>query len=236
MWSSIQNVRGSSLYADWLATIMNYLRPEIKKLDQAVKSAPEEQKEGIKLLQKEKLRDLRLKKRAENDRKNRRKFRRNCNEFLSQPYGFSRKLMNPKPRGQLKSTKDEVEAHLHNIHSDPKREASQEMSEEMLKYEETDTPFNNKPPSYSDFTKKLRKTRTKSAPGPNGVPYRVYKRCPEVAKLIFHYLRSMWVKSTISDTWREAEGVFIPKEEGATEVGKFRTISLLDLEGKLYFH
>ena len=48
MWSSIQKVRGGSLYADWLATIMNYLRPEIKKLDQAVKSAPEEQKEGIK--------------------------------------------------------------------------------------------------------------------------------------------------------------------------------------------
>ena len=107
------------------------------------------------------------------------------------------------------------------------------MSEEMLKNEEPDTLFNNKPPTYSDFTKKLMKTRT---PGPNGVPYRVYKRCPEVAKLLFQYLRSMWLKKTISAMWREAEGVFFPKEEGATEVGKFRTISLLDLEGKLYFH
>ena len=55
---------------------MSNLRKEIKKLDAAVKSAPEEEKEGIKTLQKEKLRDLRLKKRAENVRKNRKKFSR----------------------------------------------------------------------------------------------------------------------------------------------------------------
>ena len=112
-----------------------------------MKSASEEEREGIKLIQKEKLRNLRVKKRAENVRKNRQKFRRNCNEFLSQPYDFSRKLMNPKPRGQLKSTKDEVEAHLHNIHSDPKREASQEMSEEMLKHEEPDLLTTNHLPT-----------------------------------------------------------------------------------------
>merc|ERR1712106_990641 len=34
---------------------------------------------------------------------------------------------------------------------------------------------------------------------------------------------------------RKAEGIFIPKEDGATSVGKFRTISLLNVEGKLYF-
>ena len=39
----------------------------------------------------------------------------------------------------------------------------------------------------------------------------------------------------MSDEWRKAEGVFIPKEEGAKTVEKFRTISLLNVEGKLYF-
>ncbi len=39
----------------------------------------------------------------------------------------------------------------------------------------------------------------------------------------------------MSDMWRTAEGIFIPKEDGTTEVGKFRTISLLNVEGKLYF-
>ena len=214
---------------------MSNLRREIKKLDKAVKSAPEEEKDGIKQLHKEKLRDLRLKKRAENVRKNRQKFRKNCSEFLSQPYDFSRRLINPRPQGQLKSTKQEVEAHLHKVHSNPVREEEQEVPEEMWEHDEPKIAFNNNPPTFAEFTKKLRKTRTKSAPGPNGVPYKVYKRCPEVSKLLYQYLRSLWAKNSISDTWREAEGVFIPKEENASSVEKFRTISLLNVEGKLFF-
>ena len=45
----------------------------------------------------------------------------------------------------------------------------------------------------------------------------------------------MWRKNAISKSWRKAEGIFIPKEDGATSVEKFRTISLLNVEGKLYF-
>ena len=43
------------------------------------------------------------------------------------------------------------------------------------------------------------------------------------------------MKNQISETWKEAEGVLIPKEEGATDISKFRTISLLNVEGKLFF-
>ena len=39
----------------------------------------------------------------------------------------------------------------------------------------------------------------------------------------------------MSKAWRRAEGIFIPKEEGAKEVEKYRTISLLNVEGKLFF-
>ena len=83
----------------------------------------------------------------------------------------------------------------------------------MLYYEPTDLKFDDDPPAYNEFAKKLRKTRSKSAPGPNGVPYLVYKRCPGVAKLLWRYLRLLWSRKLISDSWREAEGVFITKEE-----------------------
>ena len=48
-------------------------------------------------------------------------------------------------------------------------------------------------------------------------------------------MRGMWKNKAISKSWRKAEGIFIPKEDGATSVEKFRTISLLNVEGKLYF-
>jgi hypothetical protein len=66
-----------------------------------------------------------------------------------------------------------------------------------------------------------RKTRSKSAPGPNGVPYLVYKRCEGVARLLWLYLRGMWKKNLVSKTWKRAEGIFISKTEGATKIKEF---------------
>ena len=88
----------------------------------------------------------------------------------------------------------------------------------MISYEQKDVEFDDDPPAYKEFAKKLRKTRSKSAPGPNGVPYLVYKRCPGVAKLLWNYLRLLWRRNSVSDAWRQAEGIFIPKEEGAKTV------------------
>ena len=104
-----------------------------------------------------------------------------------------------------------------------------------MEYPPVETEFDDETPPFNEFVKKLRQTRSKSAPGPNGVPYLVYKRCPNVAKLLWGYLKELWKKNIISDAWREAEGVFIPKEDGAETVEKFRTISLLNVEGKLFF-
>ena len=206
-----------------------------KKLKGAYKEAPEEEREGIDQLQREKIRELRLKKRAESIKQNRRKLSRNCNEFLSQPFDFSRKIIAPKPKGEMKSDKIEVEKHLHNAHSDPSRSEEKNEPEDLQEYEEPTVEFDNSLPSWREFNKRLRKARSKSAPGSNGVPYIVYKRCPGIARQLWLYLRGMWKKNEISEAWRKAEGIFIPKEDGATSVEKFRTISLLNVEGKLYF-
>ena len=45
----------------------------------------------------------------------------------------------------------------------------------------------------------------------------------------------MWKKNEMSDNWRTAEGIFIPKENGSVSVKIFKTISLLNVEEKLYF-
>ena len=213
----------------------NKLRKEIKTLKKAVDEAPLEEKSAIKQLHNEKLRSLRLAKRAESLRKNRKKFSKNCKEFLNQPYDFARKVISPKPKGNLSSSKEEVEEHLKKAHSDPQKDLQREPQEDLWNYEESKVEFNNDPPSFNEFMKVLRKTRAKSAPGPNGVPYIVYKRCPKVARQLWLYLKGMWKRNSISESWRYAEGILIPKVDEATEISKFRTISLLNVEGKIYF-
>lgn len=120
----------------------------------------------------------------------------NCHKFLSQPLEFARA---PKPKGQLKSSKDDVELHIKKSHSDPEWEKERKITEDLPHYEEPKVNFNNQMPTWGEFKKCLRKTRSKSAPGPNGISYQIYKRCPGVAKLLWEYLRGMWQKNLVSD-------------------------------------
>ena len=211
------------------------LREEINKLKEAYANAGEDQKDGIGQLQSEKLRQLRITKRAESIRKNRQKFVKNCNKFLSQPFDFAREVISPRPRGDIASSKQETEEHLKRAHGDKGSNQDKDAPEDLHQYEEPATDFDDSLPTWKEFDERLRKARNSSAPGPNGVPYLVYKRCPGLARLLWLNIRGMWRKNAVSRAWREAEGVFIPKEDGAKEVGKFRTISLLNVEGKLFF-
>ena len=74
--------------------------------------------------------------------------------------------------------------------------------------------------------------RTGSAPGPNGIPYKVYKMCPKLLRRLWNFLRR---KGKVPECWQQAEGIFTPKEKGSKHVTDFRTISLQNVEGKIFF-
>ncbi|GFN76502.1 polyprotein [Plakobranchus ocellatus] len=92
--------------------------------------------------------------------------------------------------------------------------------------------FDSKPPSLQEVIAVVNKARDKSAPGPNGVPYLLYKRCPNVLKKLHKFLRSAWKNIKISKEWMTAEGVYIPKEQDSRGINQFRPISLLNVEVK----
>jgi len=76
----------------------------------------------------------------------------------------------------------------------------------------------------------VRKARASSAPGPNGIPYRVYKNCLKLTRRLWKLLRVAWRRGKLAESWQRAEGCFIPKEENAESLGQFRTILLLNVE------
>ena len=117
-------------------------------MTETYKNAPDEEKEAINQLQREKLKNLRLMKRAESIKQNRKKYSKNCSEFLSQPYDFARKIIAPKPRGVMKSSKADVEKQLHDAHGDQNRNEERNISEKNLhEYKEPFVEFNDSPPS-----------------------------------------------------------------------------------------
>ena len=90
-------------------------------------------------------------KRAEIVKKNRKEFSKNCSEFLSQPYQFSQKVINSKPKGDLKSTKKEVETYSEKVYSSQAQKREPSETVEMLEYPQPGSPFRSSPPSYKEF-------------------------------------------------------------------------------------
>ncbi len=44
------------------------------------------------------------------------------------------------------------------------------------------------------------------------------------------------MRGKVAQQWRFAEWMWVPKEEKSTNIGQFRTISLLNVEGKIFFN
>ena len=83
-----------------------------------------------------------------------------------------------------------------------------------------------------DFVKKA---RTKSCPGNDGISYKVYKRCDKIRRQLFLLLRQMWRKKKVAEKWHVSEGLYLPKEADAKQIGQCRPISILNVDGKVFF-
>ena len=80
----------------------------------------------------------------------------------------------------------------------------------------------------------VRNARSKSSPGPSGIPYLVYKRCPLLLRRLWKLLRVVWRKGVLPKEWMLADGCFIQKELDSERIDMFRGISLLSVELKIY--
>lgn len=151
--------------------------------------------------------------------------------FISDPFGFSRKSRS----GQLACPKEEVDLYLHNMLRDAEREKDLGECDILTRPPAPDIELNCSEPSWKEVQEILKAARASSAPGPSGVPYKVSKWCPNLLRQLWKILQVIWRKGRVAQQWRHAEGVWIPKEENARNIEQFRTISLLSVEGKVFF-
>ena len=80
----------------------------------------------------------------------------------------------------------------------------------------------------------MRKARAKSAPGGDGVSYKVFKYCDKLRHTLFGMLALLWETKELVEDWGKAEGVYLPKEQNAEKIGQFRPISIINVTCKIY--
>ena len=76
-----------------------------------------------------------------------------------------------------------------------------------------------------------------SAPGINMIPYKVYKKCPQLMSFLFKLCLSCQRNQVIPIYWTIAHEAYIPKNKhpNPSSIEDFRPISLMNIDGKLFF-
>ena len=213
---------------------MDKIRIQKKNLKKQMKNALPNEKHGLEKLWK----DLKAKHsalgKAESARKRKSKRKKTQENFFREPFQFARSLFEQPKSGTLKVEKEILEQHLRKTYSDPQSKAPLDI-QGLASPDKAEKLFNKNPPTLGEVKKVVQKARAKSSPGPNGVPYLLYKKCPKVLEWLHTLLRSAWRHQRISSQWMRADGVYIPKEQNSSDISQFRPISLLNVEGKIFF-
>ena len=203
-----------------------------KKLRQA---ATEMESNGFQALLKilaDKLRKLRA---AENRREKQRGLRKLRSTFKRDPFRTVKSILNPVPVGELVCSKEEIDAHLKQTYGDPERHVPLGILRGIpQKAPDPTIPFNMGMISWKEHEDIIRKARSKSAPGNNGIPYLVYKRCPGISRNLWNLNRTAFRNGYYPDNCRFFEGVYIPKEDGNFTPSTGRPILLGNVQGKIY--
>lgn len=137
-------------------------------------------------------------------------------------------------RRALRATKEEIEDHLRQSRSDPQRDELLGECSGVPQVELPAVPLDNKEPTWKELNVMVKKARSRSTPGPSGIPYKVYKKCPKLLRCLWKLLKVIWRKGVITDCWKIAEGVMVPKEIDASKISQFRTISPFSVEEKIF--
>ena len=168
--------------------------------------------------------------RAENRRKRRKKKRKTRESCYMNPYAFAKKLLTTAKSGRLDIPQEELEDRLRKTYSDPLKEVPLSPMDGIPPLEEPETPFR-------EGGLRLHETREFicEARACNGISFKLYKNCPTVLEQLVCLLQRDWWEGYVTQEWYLADGVWIPKEENSIGVGSCRPISLVNVEGKIFF-
>ncbi len=197
------------------------------------KAVPEEK--GLKLLWNDLKQRLAKLRRAERIRRRRKRKEKERKNFFKDPFKYARQLLDEKRSGKLVITKEDLEHYIKGQYTDAAKDTPLGSPGYVPRPNPPRSPFDTSPPRLCEIRKVPKKARSASAPGPNGLPYKVYKNCPQVTKILWKLMRVVWKNQSIPVEWQEAVGIFIPKERNSTTINQFRSIALLNVEGKLFF-
>ena len=137
--------------------------------------------------------------------------------------------------GKLDVPKEELENHLRMTYSNYLNSIPIPPLRDLPKPQDPTVMFDDSWIKLKEVRDFVHKACTGSAPGLNGILYKLYKNCPRVLRKLTALLQQAWKKGMVPQEWCLADGIWIPKEMQSRGITNFCPISLLNVEGKIFF-
>lgn len=168
------------------------LREELRLLKRQYKVAGEVERAGLADIRAILRKQLLTLRRAEFHRRRRKERARKRAAFLANPFKLTKQLLGQKRAGRLTCSKDALNDHLKATYSDSSREQPLGPCDMLITPAEPSADFDLKEPCLREVEEVVRRARASSAPGPSGVPYKVYKNCPKLLHRLWRALKVIW--------------------------------------------
>lgn len=156
-------------------------------------------------------------------------------QFQKDPWQFSKKIFDPPLTGKPSFGEEECYSHFKKTYTDKDRSVPFQPLPDMTRPPPPKVLFKGKPPSLKQLEKIVLKKKARNAPGMNGLPYLVYKKCPALLKLLELIYVRVWKEKRVPRQWQMAIIILLQKKADVSSPGVMRPIALLNVEGRIFF-
>ena len=123
---------------------------------------------------------------------------------------YGTEVLNPPNGGKPQFSAADAEAHFAPLYED-KHRGKKYKAPPGCKRPPTPTKFkfNLSKLEREQLKEAVRKKRNKNAPGLNGIPFLVYKKCPKVLDVLLEILNRVWEDKKIPSSWQKLPSFFL---------------------------
>jgi Reverse transcriptase (RNA-dependent DNA polymerase) len=161
-------------------------------------------------------------------------------KFFSDPWKFSQRLLDgeleeSKPAGEPNFSSDTCFEFFKTKYKDAERNHVYSPPSNLERPNFPQQEFDTNKPLFEEMLKCLRKKRNASSPGINGISYKVYKSSRRIAHQLWKLLCHIWERCEVPSSWSVAWIKLLEKKEGCDSPDAMRPISILNVEGRIFF-
>ena len=154
--------------------------------------------------------------------------------FRKDPHKFAQNVFRKKEARAPTFSKAVAQEFYTRTYHDADREHMYEAMPEMVRPQAPVSPFNTEAPTLKEVQEIVHHKRNAAAPGPNGIPYTVYKKCPSILKKLHEIFLRIWKDGDIPDNWGVGFISLISKSEVCDDPEEFRPIAVTNTSGKIF--